>query len=184
MSTLVWLIPLFPLLGSVVNALSGRHVGHRAHWIAVPAVAPSFLASCAGVRARLERRDVDAASSSLDRRRRLQGGGRAQVDQLSAVMMLVVTGVGFLIHVYSIGYMDGDHGYARFFTYLNLFMFSMLMLVLADNFLLLYVVWEAVGLCSYLLIGFWYSSSRRPTRARRRSSSTGSATSASSSASC
>ena len=80
----------------------------------------------------------------------------AQVDQLTAVMLLVVTGVGFLIHVYSIGYMHGDDGYARFFTYLNLFVFSMVMLVLADNFLLLYVFWEAVGLCSYLLVGFWY----------------------------
>ena len=71
-------------------------------------------------------------------------------------MLLVVTGVGFLIHVYSAGYMHGDPGYARFFTYLNLFVFSMVMLVLAGNFLVLYVFWEAVGLCSYLLIGFWY----------------------------
>src|SRR5712691_1308243 len=71
-------------------------------------------------------------------------------------MLLVVTGVGFLIHVYSAGYMHADHGYARYFTYLNLFVFSMVMLVLAGNFLVLYVFWEAVGLCSYLLIGFWY----------------------------
>src|SRR4029434_1079609 len=71
-------------------------------------------------------------------------------------MLLVVTGVGFLIHVYSVGYMHDDHGYARFFTYLNLFVFSMVMLVLAGNFLILFVFWEAVGLCSYLLIGFWY----------------------------
>jgi NADH-quinone oxidoreductase subunit L len=79
-----------------------------------------------------------------------------QVDQLTAVMLLVVTGVGFLIHVYSMGYMHDDPGYARFFTYLNMFVFSMVMLVLAGNFLVLYVFWEAVGLCSYLLIGFWY----------------------------
>src|SRR2546427_11035195 len=71
-------------------------------------------------------------------------------------MLLVVTGVGFLIHVYSAGYMHGDDGFARFFTYLNLFVFSMVMLVLAADFLVLYVFWEAVGLCSYLLIGFWY----------------------------
>src|SRR5262249_30170364 len=70
--------------------------------------------------------------------------------------LLVVTGVGFLIHLYSAGYMHGDDGYARFFTYLNLFVFSMVMLVLAGNFLLLFVGWEAVGLCSYLLVGFWY----------------------------
>ena len=78
------------------------------------------------------------------------------LDPLSAVMILVVTGVGFLIHVYSTGYMSHDPGFQRFFTYLNLFMFSMLTLVLGDNFLLMFVGWEGVGLCSYLLIGFWY----------------------------
>jgi len=79
-----------------------------------------------------------------------------QVDQLSLVMSLIVTGVGFLIHVYSIGYMHGDKSFWRFFTYLNLFIFAMMNLVLADNFLLLFLGWEGVGLCSYLLIGFWY----------------------------
>jgi NADH-quinone oxidoreductase subunit L len=79
-----------------------------------------------------------------------------QVDQLSILMMLIVTGVGFLIHVYSIGYMHGDPGFWRFFAYLNLFIFAMLNLVMADNFLLLFLGWEGVGLCSYLLIGFWY----------------------------
>src|SRR6185295_12208787 len=80
----------------------------------------------------------------------------AQVDQLTAVMLLAVTGVGFLIHLYSAGYMHDDDGYARFFTYMNLFVFSVVVLLLAGNFLVLYVFWEAVGLCSYLLIGFWY----------------------------
>ena len=79
-----------------------------------------------------------------------------QVDQLSLVMSLIVTGVGFIIHVYSIGYMHGDKSFWRFFTYLNLFIFAMMNLVLADNFLLLFLGWEGVGLCSYLLIGFWY----------------------------
>jgi NADH-quinone oxidoreductase subunit L len=78
------------------------------------------------------------------------------VDALTAMLLLVVSTVGFLVHVYSIGYMDGDRGLWRFFAYLNLFMFSMLLLILGDNFLLLYVGWELVGLCSYLLIGFWY----------------------------
>ncbi len=78
------------------------------------------------------------------------------VDSLTAVLLLVVSTVGLLVHVYSIGYMDGDRSVWRFFAYLNLFMFSMLLLILADNFLLLYVGWEAVGLCSYLLIGYWY----------------------------
>ncbi|MDI6765343.1 MAG: NADH-quinone oxidoreductase subunit L [Bacteroidota bacterium] len=79
-----------------------------------------------------------------------------QVDQLSILMTLIVTGVGFLIHVYSIGYMHGDKGFWRFFAYLNLFIFMMLNLVLADNFLLMFLGWEGVGLCSYLLIGFWH----------------------------
>jgi len=78
------------------------------------------------------------------------------VDPLSLVMILVVTGIGFLIHVYSIGYMHGDEGFARFFAFLNLFIFAMLHLILADNFLLVFLGWEGVGLCSYLLIGFWY----------------------------
>jgi NADH-quinone oxidoreductase subunit L len=79
-----------------------------------------------------------------------------QIDQLSILMTLIVTGVGFLIHVYSIGYMHDDRGFWRFFAYMNLFIFAMLNLVLADNFLLLFLGWEGVGLCSYLLIGFWY----------------------------
>ena len=79
-----------------------------------------------------------------------------QLDPLSAVMILVVTGIGFLIHLYSIGYMAHEEGYYRFFTYLNLFMFSMLTLVLANNFVLMFVGWEGVGLCSYLLIGFYF----------------------------
>lgn len=79
-----------------------------------------------------------------------------QIDQLSIVMALIVTGVGFLIHVYSIGYMQGDKGFWRFFTYMNLFIFAMMNLILGDNFLILFLGWEGVGLCSYLLIGFWY----------------------------
>jgi len=156
MSRLVWLIPLFPLVGSVVNAFFGRTIGHQAHWIAVPALAASFLTSCA-VFARVWSGETFVgelfpwiAAGTF------KTAVAVQVDQLSAVMLLVVTGVGFLIHLYSAGYMHGDPGYARYFTYLNLFVFSMVMLVLAGNFLLLYVFWEAVGLCSYLLIGFWY----------------------------
>ncbi|HEX3074248.1 MAG TPA: proton-conducting transporter membrane subunit, partial [Ignavibacteriales bacterium] len=77
-------------------------------------------------------------------------------DPLSLTMGLVVTGVGFLIHIYSIGYMHGDKAFWRFFAYLNLFIFAMMNLILADNFVLLFLGWEGVGLCSYLLIGFWY----------------------------
>ncbi len=156
MSRLVWLIPLFPLVGTVVNAIFGRMIGSRAHWIAVPALGASFLVACA-----VFLRVWNGETWTGDLFPWISAGPfttavTAQVDQLSAVMLLVVTGVGFLIHLYSAGYMHGDPGYARYFTYLNLFVFSMVMLVLAGNFLLLYVFWEAVGLCSYLLIGFWY----------------------------
>ncbi len=156
MSTTVWLIPLFPLLGTLLNALFGRWIGRHAHWIAVPSIGFSFVASCA-VFLRVWRGETFTG----DLFPWIQAGAfktavTALVDPLSAVMLLVVTGVGFLIHLYSVGYMHGDPGYARFFTYLNLFVFSMVMLVLAGNFLVLYVFWEAVGLCSYLLIGFWY----------------------------
>src|SRR6266446_6033920 len=156
MPLVVWLIPLFPLLGTVVNAVLGGAIGRRAHWVAVPAIALSFVAAC-GVFARVWHGEtwtgdlfpwISAGA--------FQTAVAVQVDQLSAVMLLVVTGVSFLIHLYSVGYMRDDAGYARFFTYLNLFVFSMVMLVLAGNFLLLYVFWEGVGLCSYLLIGFWY----------------------------
>lgn len=90
-----------------------------------------------------------------------------QVDQLSLIMSLVVTGVGALIHLYSMGYMAGDEGYWKFFAYLNLFIFAMLNLVLADNFLLLFLGWEGVGLCSYLLIGFWYTDMMKSDAAKK-----------------
>jgi NADH-quinone oxidoreductase subunit L len=156
-STAVWLVPAFPLAGALLNIFFGRRLGGRVHWVAVPAVAGSLLAACvvfggvwggATVVARLFPWIVVGD---------FEAWVTAHVDPLTGVMLLVVTGVGFLIHVYSVGYMHGDPGYARYFAYLNLFVFSMTMLVLAGNFLLLYVFWEAVGLCSYLLIGFWYT---------------------------
>ena len=156
MSRLVWLIPLFPLLGTVINAVAGRLVGDRAHWVAVPALGAAFVTSCAVFARVWAGETYTGALFSWIGAGTFQTPVTAQVDQLSAVMLLVVTGVGFLIHLYSAGYMHGDPSYARFFTYLNLFVFSMVMLVLAGNFLVLFVFWEAVGLCSYLLIGFWY----------------------------
>jgi NADH-quinone oxidoreductase subunit L len=156
MSRLVWLIPLFPLIGSLFNVFFGRAVGHKAHWISVPALLASFVTSCM-VFARVWNGETWTGDLfTWVVAGTFKTAVTAQVDQLSAVMLLVVTGVGFLIHLYSVGYMHDDPGYARFFTYLNMFVFSMVMLVLAGNFLVLYVFWEAVGLCSYLLIGFWY----------------------------
>ena len=155
---LAWLIPALPLAGALVNLIVGRRLGHRAHWVAVPAVGLAFGASLLAF-FRVWHGHETFAGPLFDWI--VAGTFRApvtlQLDQLSAVMLLVVTGVGFLIHVYSIGYMHEDPDYPRFFLYLNLFVFSMVMLVLAGNFLLLYVFWEAVGLCSYLLIGFWYT---------------------------
>ena len=156
MSRLVWLIPLFPLVGALVNALFGRRTGHFAHWVAVPALGLAFLTSCFVFARVLHGETYVGQLFPWISAGGFQTAVAVQVDQLTAVMLLVVTGVGFLIHLYSAGYMHDDPGYARFFTYLNLFVFSMVMLVLAGDFLLLYVFWEAVGLCSYLLIGFWY----------------------------
>src|SRR5215510_13526094 len=155
---LVWPIPVLPFAGALVNLGIGRRLGRRAHWVAVPAVGLAFVVAVLAF-LRVWRGEETFTGPLFDWI--VAGTFRApvtlQLDQLSAVMLLVVSGVAFLIHVYSIGYMHEDPDYPRFFLYLNLFVFSMTMLVLAGNFLLLYVFWEAVGLCSYLLIGFWYT---------------------------
>ena len=106
------------------------------------------------------------------------------MDRLSGTYALFITFVGFLIHVFAVGYMHGDSGFYRFFAYLNLFMFAMLTLVLADNFLLMFVGWEGVGLCSYLLIGYYIDKKKPATQRRKLSSPTASATGDSCSASC
>jgi NADH-quinone oxidoreductase subunit L len=156
MASLV-LIPLLPFLAFLITGLFGKWIGERAHWVAVPAVGVSWLLSVAAF--------IEIASGHGPLRMTLYewiGSGSLHVnialyvDQLTAVMLLLVTTVSTLVHVYTVGYMHGDKGYARFFGYIALFTFSMLMLVMADNFLQLYVFWEAVGLCSYLLIAHWY----------------------------
>jgi NADH-quinone oxidoreductase subunit L len=155
---LIWPIPALPLAGALVNLAVGRRLGARAHWVAVPAVGLAFVAALATfVRVWRDHATHVGAPWEWIAAGAFRAPLTLQVDQLSATMLLVVTGVGFLIHVYAIGYMHHDPDYPRFFLYLNLFVFSMVMLVLAGNFLLLYVFWEAVGLCSYLLIGFWYT---------------------------
>ncbi|MGH7381436.1 MAG: NADH-quinone oxidoreductase subunit L [Candidatus Methylomirabilales bacterium] len=157
MMHLIWLVPGFPLVGVIINGLFGRsHIRDRAHWVAVPAVGLSFLVAL------LIALQVFAGQTlDLDLYPWLVAGNFQVpvgflVDPLSTVMMLTVTFVGLLIHVYSVRYMQGDPGYPRYFTYLNLFMFAMLILVLANNYLLMFLGWEGVGVCSYLLIGFWY----------------------------
>src|SRR5215470_18730515 len=135
----------------------GRIVGRHAHWIGVPALAGSFVAACMLFSRVASGEVIDTTLFRWVGAGDLETSVAAYVDPLTGVMLLVVTGVGMLIHLYSIGYMHDDPSYPRYFAYLNLFVFSMTMLVLAGNFLLLYVFWEAVGLCSYLLIGFWYT---------------------------
>ncbi|MGH7411725.1 MAG: NADH-quinone oxidoreductase subunit L [Candidatus Methylomirabilis sp.] len=153
---LVVLVPLLPLVGVLINGLFGTKIRKRAHLIAVSASGLSCLVAFLVFFQAIGGGTLDWDLYSWLKVGDFQVPIGLLVDPLSVVMMLVVTFVGFLIHVYSIGYMHGDPGYARFFTYLNLFMFSMLVLVLANNYLLMFLGWEGVGLCSYLLIGFWY----------------------------
>lgn len=150
------LIPLLPLLAFVVLGLAGHRIKERAHLIAVPAVVVSFLLSLMALAEVAGGQTLEiplytwASSGSLTITLGLF------IDQLTVAMLLLVTTVSALVHVYTIGYMHGEAGYARFFSNIALFTFSMLMLVMSDNFLQLFVFWEAVGLCSYLLIGHWY----------------------------
>jgi NADH-quinone oxidoreductase subunit L len=157
----LWLIPLLPLAGSAINGLAGRRLSKSAiSLVACGSAGLAFLAA-AGVFYGLlalppEARHIEQAYFSWIASGDFVAGAQFLLDPLSAVMLLVVTGVGFVIHIYSIGYMHAEEGYYRFFSYLNLFLFSMLVLVLAGNFLLLFVGWEGVGLCSYLLIGYYF----------------------------
>ncbi|MBE0644035.1 MAG: NADH-quinone oxidoreductase subunit L [Bacteroidetes bacterium] len=158
----VGLIVLFPLIGLLVNGLLGRKIKNETivGIIGSGAVGLSFLVAAA-IFVEMLGMPEDGRSHVVTLFTWIAAGSfkvsaAYQIDQLSVLMTLVVTGVGFLIHVYSIGYMHGDRGFWRFFTYLNLFIFAMLNLVLADNYLLMFLGWEGVGLCSYLLIGFWY----------------------------
>jgi NADH-quinone oxidoreductase subunit L len=162
----LWIIPLLPLLGATINGLFGAKWPNKiVNTVALSATGLSFAAALEAVREflgyyeqthqafRKEFFDwifTGAAAGSF------RVGFDLQMDQLTVVMVLVVTGVGFLIHIYSTGYMAHEGGYYRFFSYLNLFMFFMLILVLAANYVLLFVGWEGVGLASYLLIGFYF----------------------------
>jgi NADH-quinone oxidoreductase subunit L len=161
MQSLYLLVPLAPLTGAIVAGLFGKQLGRAwSHRITIMLVAVSFFASLTIFR------DVQAGHTFNGSVYTWLTSGEARfqvgflIDSLSALMMLVVTFVSLMVHVYTIGYMKEDPGYVRFFSYISLFTFSMLMLVMANNFLQLFFGWEAVGLVSYLLIGFWYD---RPT---------------------
>ncbi|MDP1989706.1 MAG: NADH-quinone oxidoreductase subunit L [Syntrophales bacterium] len=161
MADYIWLIPFFPAAGFLINsALVGRASKTFAAWVACLALFLAFLCSAAvfyeflqlPATARVFEKDIYTWIASGE----LSVNIGFRLDALSVIMCLVVTGVGFLIHVYSVGYMHGDPGFKRFFIYLNLFVFMMLLLVTGNSLLLMFVGWEGVGLCSYLLIGFWY----------------------------
>jgi NADH-quinone oxidoreductase subunit L len=155
----LWIIPLLPLLGAAMNGLFGAKWPNKVvNTVALGATGLSFAFALEAVREFLAQGEKLVRNEYFDWI--VAGGFRAgfdlQMDQLTVVMVLVVTGVGFLIHIYSTGYMSHEGGYYRFFSYLNLFMFFMLILVLAANYVLLFVGWEGVGLASYLLIGFYF----------------------------
>jgi NADH-quinone oxidoreductase subunit L len=155
----LWLIPILPLAGAAINGFFGKKSSRGAVSVVGLFFSAAAFAWALGVAFRFSALDlpyqeylthwIRSGSFSVD--------FAFYLDQLSLVMLLVVTGVGFLIHVYSVGYMWDDPGYYRFFSYLNLFMFFMLTLVLANNYLLMFIGWEGVGLASYLLIGFWFT---------------------------
>jgi NADH-quinone oxidoreductase subunit L len=168
---LLWLVPALPLAGAAVNLFIGRRLGRSAGVLAAATVTGAFVLSAVVV--------LDLVKAPGDERLFVRHlfdwihvgafsvGADLRLDVLSAVMILVVTGVGALIHVYAIGYMGGDPRYGRFFSYLNLFVFFMLMLVLGANYLVLYLGWEGVGLCSYLLIGFWFEKTENANAAKK-----------------
>lgn len=162
MIDLIYLTVLFPLIGVLFNSVLGPYIkNEKIIGIAGSGVIGLSFIVAAGAFFETLALPVEQRLNIITLFQWIAVGGlnisfSYQVDQLSLVMSLIVTGVGFIIHVYSIGYMHGDKSFWRFFTYMNLFIFAMMNLILADNFLLLFLGWEGVGLCSYLLIGFWY----------------------------
>jgi NADH-quinone oxidoreductase subunit L len=167
----LWLIPALPLVGAIVSLFLGARLGRFAGRVAAALVFGSFFISLGAlehvlglpaedhytVQHLFDWISVGAFHVGLDLR----------LDQISVTMILVVTGVGSLIHLYAVGYMKDDPRYGRFFAYLNLFVFFMLLLVLGQNFLVMYVGWEGVGLCSYLLIGFWFDKTENANAAKK-----------------
>ena len=152
------LVPMAPLLGAIIAGLFGKMIGRAwSHRVTIALVAVSFFASCKIFLDVLDDHTFNGAVYTW-----LTSGGMHfevgfLIDRLTVLMMLVVTSVSLMVHIYTIGYMEEDPGYQRFFSYISLFTFSMLMLVMSNNFIQLFFGWEAVGLVSYLLIGFWYT---------------------------
>lgn len=159
MIQLVWLIPLLPLIGFTINGLLNKKMPKSfAGMLASGMLAAAFVIA---FKIFLEIKDLPGMIPAVQLFDFINVGQLVipfafLVDPLSILMVMIITGVGFLIHIYSMGYMHDDEGYVRFFAYLNLFIFFMLLLVLGSNYVIMFIGWEGVGLCSYLLIGFWY----------------------------
>ena len=170
MQELIWLLPTFPLLGFLVLVLTTGNLPKRIvaligagsvglSFVTAVFIAFEFLASGEDYFIKQVWTWMSVGN--------FNPGFSFYLDGLSLVMMLVITGVGFLIHSYATGYMADDSSFSRFFSYMNLFVAAMLMLVLGDNLVVLYLGWEGVGLCSYLLIGFWYTKPENGYAARK-----------------
>lgn len=167
----LWLLPALPLAGAAVLLLVGRRADAWGHLLATLAALASFAVALVAFAGMLGRADTERPVALTLFSWVPVGGLRVdfglQLDQLSMCFALLITGVGSLIHIYSVGYMSDDPGRRRFFAYLNLFLAAMLLLVLANNYLVLYLGWEGVGLASYLLIGFWYHKPSAATAAKK-----------------
>ncbi len=153
---ITWLIPLFPLSGWLLWGLFGKYFKGLSGYIASGFVGVSFILSVVLFFIVAYSHGFTDTLYPWVHAGIFKAGVSAVIDRLSVVMLVMVTGVSTLVHIYSIGYMEGEKGFSRYFSFLNLFVFSMIMLVISNNLLLLYVFWEAVGFCSYVLIGFWY----------------------------
>src|SRR5438067_1216895 len=168
----LWLIPLLPFAGFLLNGLFGKRLGKG--FVTAVALLMSFGAAVAGTIAVVQyhaayptgARHVNLVYNWISSGH-ISADLALQLDPLSVVMLMVVTWVGFLIHLYSVGYMAHEHGYGRYFAYLNLFLSEMLVLILGSSYLLMFVGWEGVGLCSYLLIGFYYETDYAPAAGKK-----------------
>ena len=170
MMNLIWLVPLLPLIGFLIIGLFGRKLPKNlVGLLGSGVVLGSFVISLLIF---FELKSGAAKSTTYDLFSWISAGNlnipfSFLVDPLTSVFLLIITGIGFLIHVYSVGYMHDDEGFSRFFAYLNLFIFFMLLLVLGSNYLIMFVGWEGVGLCSYLLIGYWFKNTEYNNAAKK-----------------
>jgi NADH-quinone oxidoreductase subunit L len=169
-NSLLWLVPLLPLLGFIINGL-GRNTFSKS-LIGIIGSGTVLVAFLISVDLFFELKNSGQHQVTLHLFDWISAGNlhiplSFLYDPLSSIMLLIITGIGFLIHLYSIGYMHDDAGFGKFFAYLNLFIFFMLILVLGSNYIVMFIGWEGVGLCSYLLIGFWYTNSNYASAAKK-----------------